>query len=1033
MSNNTFIPKLSLESSAGSGKTYQLAKRYIELLNFYYRSVANKSTQIISKDVDPFLEEMKIPDAVSSISAITFTNKAAAEMKERIIKFLKELGRISGDKLPSLQIPMDKEAAITLLIDILKNNTEFNVSTIDSFMNKILSAFTVDLGLYPDYEIVFSDDRIFNIAATNLLNKKEYQDDLIKFLETLLFLDKSGIDGEKIIISSLKEYNYLEKPSDVLTEKDLENAIFSKFDKNGNNETNQKYLEDEILRMGKNLANLFQSNRDSFNNNSGKWLEKVAQLSNIKDYITHLKKDLSSFLKKNAKLVLDDALKNVPQKLLEYYTYYEVLKHFLESKKIFEQIERLHDLENEVSGFLNVIDINKIPDLVVKRLQSENGVPLAFCRLGEKISHYLIDEFQDTSQKQLNGLKPLLTNAISEGGTVFIVGDKKQAIYAWRGGDYRVFDAIEKIIIDLKKDILIKNYRSCKNIVEFNNNIFDPKNLLNESNKGLIDNCFDNEEEISKKVYDELTTIYANANQEIVNKDTGYINVKFITSDPSNDESPEDDITDCYKKLFVADLEKILDLKYSPSDILILVRKKDNIDHVVSWLAEHFSQISFLTEDNLLLLQNPGIKKLLLLASYAINTENAAHYEKIINSLDLSSFIDEELIKMAATNSPYEFFVYLYNKTLNAINISPPYRDKLFEEVNNLTLKGQSLRDILKYLYTNGSITINTPDNINAIRIMTIHKAKGLESEVVFIPFYDWQLETKNLTFHDYVSLKELGINGNIFCRIDKTIRLLLNDGKEKYYQKKLSNFIEALNLMYVANTRSKKILFIYGKHIEEKSNVTASSVLYNTIDSLTNNFNITKASYFIEYTNGELPSKRNISYEKEGIKIPMSLPTNSAIRSFINIDDENIYVDNLEEKMTGDLFHLSISFIGKISPENIDEVLAKSYQRASMIMKYENNDVLQMLKKAVSNLIDYFTLDEYWNEKEFVNDYGKILRIDRVVKSGDTFIVIDYKTGDTDNTHISQIQGYLSLFPKKSYGIIYYSKTGERIKIDHP
>jgi len=129
---------------------------------------------------------------------------------------------------------------------------------------------------------------------------------------------------------------------------------------------------------------------------------------------------------------------------------------------------------------------------------------------------------------------------------VFVVGDKKQAIYAWRGGDYRVFDAIEKII-DINKDILSKNYRSCSNIVEFNNNIFNPNNLLNENNKELISKSFDREEDISQKVYDELTNIYANATQEIVNKDTGYINVKFITSDPSSDESLEDDIVDYYK------------------------------------------------------------------------------------------------------------------------------------------------------------------------------------------------------------------------------------------------------------------------------------------------------------------------------------------------------------------------------------------------------------------------------------------------------------------------------------------------------
>jgi len=205
---------------------------------------------------------------------------------------------------------------------------------------------------------------------------------------------------------------------------------------------------------------------------------------------------------------------------------------------------------------------------------------------------------------------------------------------------------------------------------------------------------------------------------------------------------------------------------------------------------------------------------------------------------------------------------------------------------------------------------------------MTIHKAKGLESEVVFIPFYDWQLEIKNLTFYDYVSLDELGMNGKIFCKIDKTIRLLLNDVKEKFYQKKLSNFIEALNLMYVANTRSKKILFIYGKYMEERNDFTASTVLYNTIGTLTNNFNITNALYFTEYTNGELPTKMDISYEKEEIKTPISLPINYDIRSFINIDDENIYIDNLEEKLAGDLFHLSISFIGKVNPASIDEVV---------------------------------------------------------------------------------------------------------------
>ncbi|MBC7196682.1 MAG: UvrD-helicase domain-containing protein, partial [Deferribacterales bacterium] len=459
-------PSLCTQASAGSGKTYRLASRYIHLLKLIFKG-----------NIKDNFPEILNPDSIGSIVALTFTNKAAAEMKDRIILFLKKLADIYPDKdFDKNSFGIKENEAANLLVDIIKNYGDFNVTTLDSFMNKILKAFAIEKKIMPDYEVFFESDEIFELAFGDVVSNPDNFIQLLDFLIKLLDLGQSGVNPEKIIFDGLSKYKDIDIPENLLLFENLCEKL--EFD-NKNFAEIQSEIETNLLENFRYFQEMFSEHADIFNKTNIKKFKKsdinemIQQLGRYEEILTE--GSLVSLYKGGG--FLDEGKeKEFISRLTESVDLlkkYMLLKSSFETDVVARQLKRLRDKEEEIKHISNIVDGQKVAK-DVSEILSENDISYAFLKLGEKISHYLIDEFQDTSKEQFDAIFPLIENAVSEGGTLFIVGDKKQAIYGWRGGDYTIFDeALKSDSLRLEEEFTDTNYRSAKNIVNFNNFTFN--------------------------------------------------------------------------------------------------------------------------------------------------------------------------------------------------------------------------------------------------------------------------------------------------------------------------------------------------------------------------------------------------------------------------------------------------------------------------------------------------------------------------------------------------------------------------------
>lgn len=273
---NEFISSLCIQASAGAGKTYTLAKRFIHLLKLYLSTKQSnkdrKTCNIANIKID---DNLLYPNSIGSIVAITFTNKAAAEMKERVVTFLKKLAGIYEDEeFDKKQFNVEEQEAIELLIDIIKNNSDFNITTIDSFMNKILKAFAIDLKIYPDYEITFDREEIFQLAIDDLITDPNNLSDLLEFLESLLQLDYKGMNAEYIIKRGIEQFRDLDIPHDLITFDDLCEK-FQITSKSSNLLSLKKEIENSLSSYINYIKYIVENNKDVFNGN------KIKRFNNL--------------------------------------------------------------------------------------------------------------------------------------------------------------------------------------------------------------------------------------------------------------------------------------------------------------------------------------------------------------------------------------------------------------------------------------------------------------------------------------------------------------------------------------------------------------------------------------------------------------------------------------------------------------------------------------------------------------------------------------------------------------------------------
>ncbi len=1032
MEHKNLLNNISIEASAGSGKTYRLAERFLELLSLYLKTK--------SRDTGPNLCSANcklhtIPDSIDSIIAITFTNKAAAEMKERVISFLKSLADIQSDNAPD--VGLDKDSSLKMLIEIIENFSDFHITTIDSFMNRILKAFAVDLSIHPDYEITFDKEAIFDEAFETLVSDKSNTEELLGFLNRLLLLSQyEGMNPKAIVKKGLKRFEEVEIEEGVIgfSKLSLEFNIKAK-----SLEDVEKILKNRAKQYVEIIRKIAMEELDKNDKNrvlNKTFAKTLADLTeeNLLDNYDKLKKRQtgeSRIFNKNKTLPpeTEKAFKESLNRLIEIAEQFFLIKGAYETEIIKEQLNKLKQLEEKIKNSLNIVEISTISKDISSILRRDMGVSYAFCRLGERISHYLVDEFQDTSHSQFEAMEPLIDNVLAGEGSVFVVGDKKQAIYAWRGGDYTIFDRITSKR-GIKKSRLKVNYRSEGNIVSFNNKVFKVAKLLNEDFSSAISKNYA-KEKIRNAIIDIYKYSYQKIDKNKQNKDSGYIEVKLAEKDAIKDYEDE-----FYRKSTLKLMDRLINkLKLKPSQIMILIRQKENIKKVFAWLKEKFPDIEFITEDSLTLTSNIEVKKLLLVAS-AIAFEEELSYRKALELLNCNIDIDS-IVERIKGLTPYEVFVKLLSFDEFDSKNNKIYFDRLLEEVLKLTEQQKSLQEIVQYFYDNPEITIILNEEVEAVRIMTIHKAKGLESHTVVVPFYDWRLFDFPKNFYRTVNLSPILRDKKAFLKIDKYNKLFLDNAREQYTDFVKTQFIEALNLMYVANTRAKENLFIVGTFKEKKSSRMTSGDMLDSILKAAYSDKL-KQKFFLEVLKfGELKKqeedKSDSDSGSDGVgdcEIEQQPKRVSISREFLNVYPKEAFNANIEEKRLGNLYHLAMSFIGSTDDKNIDERAEKAHQKAASLMGYKNPKAIDLIKNTLEDLRDYFEdIESFHNEKEFVDIYGNILRPDRtIVKNGQIYI-IDFKSGKKENEHIKQIKGYMKLF-KKAKGIIYYAYGREIVHV---
>ncbi len=823
-------------ASAGAGKTFALALRYLQLLSEGYPS----------------------SEHLGSIIAITFTNKAAAEMKERILRFLKEIAFETSFAKDVLQKevalkPEDARAWIDIIID---HYFDFQVRTIDSFLLSILRGLSFELNLKPDSRVVFQRQRVLEEIFNELLIELGKNNKLLQYawkeaLETYLFHDmRGGFYPE----NSMKKHFLEDLYPVICIENEKEFLLLSEKEKR-EFEENKKRIIDIYEKLFFQLRDipLKLKRRKFFPPWKTSW-EKLVGIKDKNSFFDSLEKALDQIENNNFKTHIKELIeeaKELAHKIKHWYFKKFVYCRLSGYYKILKLLREKAEQRSTEEGLL--LGSEHWTSLILKTLRKEDFPPLIYAYFGNKFKHFLFDEFQDTSRSQWEAIQPLLNElfASEEKGSLFVVGDPKQAIYGWRGGDWTIYHRLfnkEKPFFptltseEIVEEVLSKNYRSHFKLVNFFNNLFE--NFANKENlchkkvqptmdiktkKSVVDFVLGSIPEAGKEEFVEnLIKAFNEHRQEsvLLSEDKEAL-INSVTLKASSKEEALEKLKEDLVMRAKREWETAED-KDKQKTVAVLVRKNDQAEEVSSWLLE--VGLPVITENALKIGICPKVKGLISLLRLIENPNDELSIYGVLASglmnrispnmpseeIELSkrwleekeSFSKEvlsivDMLKHKVVG--YEPYELLWG-AIEIFKISfekNPFVERLLEVAHLYSLEnGPGLFGFLKFWDERGAEErIGLPENVKAIRVLTIHKAKGLEFDTVFLPFTDWRLNYSKL-------FEEMEIEGKkAFVALKQNLpdKLQIIRGKKLAMQAQ-----ELFHLFYVALTRAKKRLYIY-------------------------------------------------------------------------------------------------------------------------------------------------------------------------------------------------------------------------------
>ena len=1089
------------KASAGSGKTFTLASEYITLV-------------------------VKNPQDYKKILAVTFTNKATQEMKTRILSQLYGIAHKLPDSqayyeqvlqktgFPELTIRENAAEALSLLTH---HYNEFRVQTIDAFFQSVLRNLARELNLTANLRIDLNDEQVEAQAVDELINSLQEGEEVLTWIRD--YIDKN-IEDDKgwNVIGQIKDFG---------------KNIFKDFYKEHKAELDNRFREESFFDdFITDLRKIRKESSKKVKEQAGKLLQKISDagvdtgyfINGLLTYINALTKAGSKKKEAGKKDLFEDGpaanvlkcldspdnwlLKKCPAGekerisaliskswyndllLLEQYRK-ECWKEYQSSNltlKHLSQLRLLHAISeavDEINKDTNRFMLSNTQSLL-STLMKDTDTPFVFEKMGAYLKHIMIDEFQDTSTIQWTNFRKLLDNCMAQiESHNLIVGDVKQSIYRWRQGDWKLLNNIEYDFSEeqIKIEPLETNYRSEENIIRFNNAFFTQaviqtvKELESDDIKGAA----------------QLIEAYKEIEQKPRKDDgKGSVHIKLFPYDKKAVSEYNENVLN----ELVSNIRELLNRGYKQKDIAILVRSKGVIQDIADKFQGEFGTDVSIVSDEAFQLD----------ASLAVNVIIAAlrlltHPDDKLTEGKLVKLYQQQVIQTDRDNNA--LFVDEGERELKSF-LPSGYVDKfdfllrlslvdLVDEIYSLfnlgSLEGQSayvctfydtlneyLRDhpadiddfIEEWEDSLSSNTIQS-DEVDGIRLITIHKSKGLEYDNVLIPFCDWGLEkTVGNTIWCPGDNKEKPYGELPLIPIDFSKKMIGTVFEDDYKEEHLQNTVDNMNLLYVAFTRAGKNLFITGKKASKttftklQNGNTAtdrSQIIQLVIDNLANELpgaTVDDAGdkEAISFDFGTLlDCGQRVDKEKstenpfeltpkthklkiETFPHPVSFRQSNKSHDFINGEDIDPSDANRYIKV-GNILHQLFSTI--LTEDDIEPRL-KELEQEGVI--YNDEVTSRELQNKIANALmnekvkDWFSSRwKLFNECTILNydkESGDIHehRPDRVMTDGKEIIVVDFKFGKPREEYHEQVQRYMTLLMRMGYekvsGYIWYVVRNE-------
>lgn len=1029
-----------LSASAGSGKTFRLVLKYI-------------------------CDIIEHPDRYRNILAVTFTNKATEEMKSRIINEIHRLAsnqesQYIKDIITETQLsePQIRERALKARTKILHDYSRFTVLTIDRFFQRILRAFINELSLDLNYNIELDTALLLERSADNLIESIAQEPEIKDWL--MAYAEERLEEGSKWDMR--KE---LQEMGRELFKENIANRVKNSISKSELREIINKLVKHDnailqhIKTLGEDACKCMEKwgvDPNDFKNKSRSFTHKFVKYAegDIAAPNNTMIKAISDINEWHDDKVSDNvkaAAAELQPILQEICTLYADNIDKINTTKIlrnnYHSFALLSDLYHNIESICkqeNIMVLDKTKEILSEFIDHSNA-PFIYEKVGNRYDHYMIDEFQDTSVREWRNLRPLLLEALASNpkASVFIVGDIKQSIYRWRGGDWRLLNG--GVMQDLGKDNtdvkhLDLNYRSLKNIVDFNRILIDKVvDIDNQYLNNLIDNALQNKR-ISQSTHTLLYDIVKHA--YVDNRQTAFI---------KSDENGIAEVCLFDKVLvkespFIEAIEDAISRGYRYCDIMLLVRDSGDCRSVANALYAYKNELAaegrdanfnVLTSDSLYIESCDIVQFIIALFRLAINPSDDIERGKFNGYLGRpyeTQFSETEhtLLHRIAHLSPMEAFELIvehFNLSERKSRIA--YLQAMHEQI--ISFSSNHIADIQHYLEWwaergyKENLSVEMTDN--TIEITTIHKSKGLERAVVIIPYCTWDM-IPPAKKKPIVWAKADDRHSDVAAIGSYPVAYNNSMGEsafsEEYYNELVMSHVDGLNLLYVAITRAAKELYIYiEKNLNPKDKKSSNDInnttplIVNAISSICEACEERDESNKLtrlRYTYGKkiqrhTPKQRNAdSLSTLLSEYPTNTP-NIAVRYPSHRYTEEGLTPGTSSCRNGIMLHRVFE-----KAESIDDLYA-TIKRMSLDCLIDNETAERLRTNIDQAMQDERTKewfsdcwDDIKTEAEILHK-GIVRRPDRVMIAGKRAVVVDYKFGNIPNNQNNEkVREYMKL-----------------------